>query len=156
MIVNLKTGSARIEIYIRDIDGTAPTLSLSGMKTALPVPSNAASSIVPKVAIASVVALACGLVGYNLGSSGGAEVAGRRVASSSYVPIPRVSTIPEHIAQAVPQLIPQAVPQLIPQAPTQREATAVLREMGHPPVVTPPPVGPAPASGPSANAFGLE
>ena len=156
MIVNLKTGSARIEIYIHSSDGTVPILSLSGMGKAPPVPSSTASSIVPKVAVASVVALACGLVGYNLGSSSEPEVASRRVASSSYVPLPRAPIIAEHIPQAVPQLIPQAVPQLIPQATTQREAAAVLREMGQPPVVTPPPIGPAPASGPSANAFGLE
>ena len=140
MIIHLATGQP-VQLHIHTEDGGQPPLIIAAPQApAASSPVNAAPGRASRLAVLrlALVAAAFGLGGYYLAPAS-------RMTSAA----PVLDAGPE-VAGIAPSAAPPHVP--IPAVPP-----AFLREMGRPPVLTPPPAAPVPAGQPATgNAFGLE
>jgi len=137
MIIHLATGQP-VQLHIHAADGGQPPLIIAAAPA--PVASSPASTEAGRanrlVALA-LVAATFGLGGYYLAP-----------ASRATSPAPVIAAGPE-----VASIAPTAAQ---PRPPVPAVPPAFLREMGRPPLVTPPPAPVSPAGPATGNAFGLE
>ena len=138
MIIHLATGQP-VQLHIHTEDGDPPPLIIAAPPApAAFSPANTEPGRTHRLAALALVAATFGLGGYYLAPAS-------RMTSAA----PVLDAGPE-VAGIAPSAAPPHVP--IPAVPP-----AFLREMGRPPVLTPPPAAPVPAGQPATgNAFGLE